>query len=76
MTNMPHPLSYMMDMLYSLRQMNEELDSLKGRVSAAERNVASMDAQRKAAFSDNANAQKQASTFRKSLTMLCLVDWQ
>ena len=43
--------------------MKEELDSLKGRVAVAERNAASLDAQRKAAFSDRNDAQKHVSEF-------------
>ena len=42
-----------------MKELKEELDAMKNRVNIAERNVTSMDAQRKSAVADKASLQKE-----------------
>lgn len=42
-----------------MKDLKEELETMKNRASAAERNANSFDAQRKAAISDKASLQKE-----------------
>lgn len=44
-----------------MKELKEELEAMKNRVNAAERNFTSMDAQRKSAIADKTSLQKEVS---------------
>ena len=50
---------------YRLKELKDELESMKGRVNAADRAAASMEAQRKSAVADKA-------TFAKQVRLHCI----
>ena len=44
---------------FRVKELKDELEAMKNRMAAAERNVTSMDAQRKAAVTEKASLQKE-----------------
>lgn len=54
-----------------MKELKEEMESMKNRVNAAERTAASMDAQRKAAVAEKASLLKEVSSTVWAKQLLC-----